>query len=280
MPTQVFRVVLPVDDLERADAFWAEMLGLDIDPSVPARHYIRTGGAILTLVDTQAHAQGHGHEPAPFQPNPDWTYFRVPDLDATWERAQALACPDPPAEEGVGIAKRVWGDRSFYSYDPAGNPICFIDDPGSDTTPEKSRYMGSPIPSLSNVVLPTTSIGRAEAFFEEMLGIEADTTVPNRHFFYTERCQVSLVNPAEHATAHGTEARPFRPNPEIVYFAVSDLDASWERSQKLRMKPMADDPDVGVGIQTQPWGERSFYGLDPSGNPISFVDDQTLYLGR
>ena len=40
------------------------------------------------------------------------------------------------------------------------------------------------------------------------------------------------------------------------------------------------DPDNGTGIAQRPWGERSFYGLDPSGNPVCFVDDTTLYRGR
>ncbi len=280
MATELFRAVLPVHDLERADAFWSKLLDLKVDPSVPLRHYIRTGGAILTLVDTAGHARVHGHESPPFRANPDWIYFRVPDLDATWARAQELGCPPAKSGEGEGIAVRDWGDRSFYTYDPFGNPVCMIDDAGSDTTPEKTRYMGSPIASLANLVLPTTSMGRAEGFYEELLGVEADSFVPNRHFFYLDACQLSLVNPAEHARAHGLPEGPFRPNPEIVYFAVSDLDASWERAQKLGMRPLVGDPDVGDGIQTHPWGERSFYGLDPSGNPISFVDDQTLYRGR
>lgn len=279
MATELFRVVVPVDDMDRADAFWSEILELSIDPSVPNRHYIRTGGAILTLVDTAEHARSHGHS-AEFQPNPDWIYFRMPDLDATWQRARALGCPPAKTGEGEGIAVREWGDRSFYTYDPFGNPICFIDDAGSDVTPEKAPYTGAKIAALRNVAVPTTSMGRAEAFYEELLGVEADSFVPNRHFFYLDACQLSLVNPAEHARAHGLPEPPFRPNPEILYFAVSDLGAAYERAQKLRMRPLADDPDVGTGIQTHPWGERSFYGLDPSGNPISFVDDQTLYRGR
>jgi hypothetical protein len=28
-----------------------------------------------------------------------------------------------------------------------------------------------------------------------------------------------------------------------------------------------------------PWGERLFYAKDPSGNPICFVDEGTLFTG-
>ena len=275
---RLFRAVLPVDDLSAADAFWARLLELEVDTTLPSRHYVPTGGAVTVLVDTAAHARGHGQEPPPFAPNPDAFYFRVPDLDATWARAQELGCPAPGEPEGAGIAKRVWGDRSFYTRDPAGNPICFVDDVHSDTTPDRVRYTGCERPSLRSVVLPTSSMGRSEGFFEELLGVEADTSIPNRHFFLLDDCQLSLVDPREHAKSHELEATPFRANPETVYIAVDDLDAAWERAQKIGMQALHDD-DVQQGIHTYPWGERSFYGLDPCGNPISLVDEANLYLG-
>lgn len=33
-------------------------------------------------------------------------------------------------------------------------------------------------------------------------------------------------------------------------------------------------------IQTQPWGERSFYCADPFGNKLCFVDEKTVFTGR
>jgi glyoxalase/bleomycin resistance protein/dioxygenase superfamily protein len=42
--------------------------------------------------------------------------------------------------------------------------------------------------------------------------------------------------------------------------------------------------DAGAGdvseIELHPWGERSFYCLDPDGNRLCFVDAATLFLGR
>ena len=37
---------------------------------------------------------------------------------------------------------------------------------------------------------------------------------------------------------------------------------------------------ITSAIETRPWGERSFYCLDPDGNQLCFVDDSTLFLGR
>jgi predicted enzyme related to lactoylglutathione lyase len=271
MAVELFRVILPVDDMGRADAFWSRMLDLTVDPVVSTRHYLHTAGAILALVDPREHGRRH-------RPMPDWTYFRVPDLDATFARAQELGCPTSGVGEADEIRVREWGDLSFYTYDPFGNPVCFVDDARSESPPEVQRYAGKPIANLCKVILPTTSMGRAGAFFEELLELSADTFVPNRHFFRCDGCELALVNPHEHAIAHDLPQREFRPNPELVYFAVADLEAACERARKLGMRPLADD-DVGEGIRTRPWGERSFYGQDPSGNPICFVARETKFTG-
>jgi uncharacterized glyoxalase superfamily protein PhnB len=34
-----------------------------------------------------------------------------------------------------------------------------------------------------------------------------------------------------------------------------------------------------TAIDSMPWGERLFYARDPFGNPICFVDEETLFLG-
>ena len=161
MAANLFRVILPVEDLERADTFWDRILGLPIDQGVPSRHYIQTGGAILVLVDPSEHGGRH-------TPNPEWLYVRVPDLDATWAAARELGRPDLPTEEGYGLQKRVWGDLSFYTQDPDGNPLCFIDDARSDAEPHAAPYAGETIPNLCKVILPTTNMGRSDAFFEEL----------------------------------------------------------------------------------------------------------------
>lgn len=275
MTADLFRVVLPVDDLERADAFWTTLLDVPVDRSVPGRHYLRTHGALVALVDTAAHARAHGAPPSPFRPQPEWLYFRLPDLDAAWERARAL---DAPAveEEGRGIRERVWGDRSFYTRDPAGNPVCLVDDAHRRLEGAAAKYCGKPGANLFKVILPTRSMGRSDAFFEELLELPVDDGVWNRHFFYTDSCMLAVVHSEDHDRAHGVPARTFRPNPDHVYFAVADLEAAHERARKLGMQPAEGEDGA---IRTRPWGERSFYGLDPAGNPLCFVDDTTLYLG-
>lgn len=63
------------------------------------------------------------------------------------------------------------------------------------------------------------------------------------------------------------------PNPQNVYFSVEDLDDAYKRAQEAGCREL-------TAIEVQPWGERSFYASDPFGNPICFVDSQTLFTGR
>lgn len=101
-PPRLFRVILPVPDIEAAAAFYGAWLGMPGRRVSPGRHYFDCGGTILACFDPRA--DGDAFDAGP---NPDHVYFAVDDLEAT--RA------------------RPWGERSFYARDPFDNPICFVD---------------------------------------------------------------------------------------------------------------------------------------------------------
>jgi catechol 2,3-dioxygenase-like lactoylglutathione lyase family enzyme len=272
MPPQVphlYRTILPADDLAAADRFWSHVLELQVDVVVPTRHYLHTGGAILALVDPREHGRKH-------RPNPDITYLRVPDAERAWARAQEVGARPSPKDGEPGVHERVWGDLSCYLRDPAGNPVCLIDDARS----RPSLHPDAAVPSLDVVILPVWDLRDADRFWGSLLGVEVDTEVDNRHFIHPRGASLCLVNPADHERFHQGEVQgPFEPNPELVYFSVDDLEAAYARAGELGMRPL-DQDDVGTDIQQRPWGERSFYGADPFENPFCFVDSETLFLGR
>jgi catechol 2,3-dioxygenase-like lactoylglutathione lyase family enzyme len=125
MADKLFRIILQVDDLDKAADFYAKLLA-DPGRRIPraSRHYIDCGPVILALVDVTA-----GGEQA--KPLPDYVYFAVGDLDQVYSRAVELGCLSNEDVHGASageIVVRPWGERSFYVADPWGNGLCFVDD--------------------------------------------------------------------------------------------------------------------------------------------------------
>jgi predicted enzyme related to lactoylglutathione lyase len=121
----LFRLILQVDDLDKASEFYGKLLD-DPGRRIPraSRHYIDCGPVILALVDVAA----GGQMPKPI---PDQIYFAVPDLENVYLRASDLGClssEDVHGDSAGDIVVRPWGERSFYVHDPWGNGLCFVDE--------------------------------------------------------------------------------------------------------------------------------------------------------
>jgi catechol 2,3-dioxygenase-like lactoylglutathione lyase family enzyme len=123
---RLYRVVIPVGDLAATVPFYAALLGQPGFPVSSGRHYFPCEGVILALYDPRA----DGDERTP-RANFDHIYFAVDDLEGTYRRAQQLGGLSTQTGDGrlpMGeIARRPWGERSFYMSDPFGNPLCFVD---------------------------------------------------------------------------------------------------------------------------------------------------------
>ncbi len=117
MPPKLYRVILPVSDIERAVEFYGHVLGFEGERVSNGRHYFDCRGTILACVDSAG-------ENLEFRPNLDHVYLAVDDIDAVFERANEAACSWLEDE----ISTRPWDERSFYAKDPSGNPICFVDE--------------------------------------------------------------------------------------------------------------------------------------------------------
>jgi len=122
----LFRVILPVTDIERAAALYAAVLDPPGTRVSPGRHYFDCDGTILACFDP--HADGDGYAATP---NPEPLYFAVADLRAAYDACRyagaAFASGSPPGVGPLGeIARRPWGEESFYASDPFGNPLCFV----------------------------------------------------------------------------------------------------------------------------------------------------------
>jgi catechol 2,3-dioxygenase-like lactoylglutathione lyase family enzyme len=124
---RLFRVIVPVDDLDMAVRFYSALLATEGMRVSAGRHYFMCGGVIVAIYDPRA--DGDARTP---RPNFDHLYFAVADLEAAYQRAQQIGGLSTETGDGglaMGeIARRPWGERSFYLHDPFGNPLCFVDE--------------------------------------------------------------------------------------------------------------------------------------------------------
>lgn len=124
---RLYRVILPVADIERAARFYTELLGVDGLRVSRGRHDFDCGGVTLALYDP-----GADGDRTEARANMEHVYFAVPDLEVVYERAERLGGLSHEMGDGrlpMGrIAWRPWGERSFYMHDPFGNPLCFVDE--------------------------------------------------------------------------------------------------------------------------------------------------------
>ena len=123
---KLYRVILPVGDIEQAARFYEEVFGTPGRRGSPGRHYFDCEGTILACFDPRADGDGYAAKP-----NPEPLYFAVSDLRATYAACRSagavFAAGSPPGVGPLGqIARRPWGEESFYASDPFGNPVCFV----------------------------------------------------------------------------------------------------------------------------------------------------------
>jgi catechol 2,3-dioxygenase-like lactoylglutathione lyase family enzyme len=118
-PPRLFRLILPVSDLEKAAGFYSRLLGLEGRSVGGGRLYFDCGPVILALFETG--------KPS----DPEQLFFAVADLEEVHARARDLGCLSEEKVHGASAAEiltRPWGERSFYAADPFGNRLCFVDE--------------------------------------------------------------------------------------------------------------------------------------------------------
>jgi predicted enzyme related to lactoylglutathione lyase len=121
MAARLFRVIVPVADIERAASFYGALLAAPGWRVSSGRHYFDCGGTLLACYDARA----DGDAPSvPIRPNPGHLYFAVSDLEDAFDRTLEAGCRQMDA----AIEIRPWGERSFYLVDPFGNQLCFVDE--------------------------------------------------------------------------------------------------------------------------------------------------------
>ncbi|MBP7336363.1 VOC family protein [Niveispirillum sp.] len=117
------------------------------------------------------------------------------------------------------------------------------------------------------IILPVTAIEQAAGFYSALLAQPGKRVSAGWHYFDLGQMVLACHEPAAEGDA---ATAPSLSQP--VHFAVHDLEGFHSRAQ-------AAGAVTASGIETRPWGERSFYCRDPFGNPLCFVEAGTEFTG-
>src|SRR6476659_1820135 len=110
-------------------------------------------------------------------------------------------------------------------------------------------------PRVFRIAIPASQIDRSRAFYEQVLGIAVDATVPSRLYFHCGDVILALID----WTVEGRT--DLQPTPDNSYLATHELDAVFDRATAAGAR-------IASPIEQRAWGERSFYCLDPDGNHL------------
>jgi catechol 2,3-dioxygenase-like lactoylglutathione lyase family enzyme len=116
----ILETCIYVDDLDRAEAFYRDILGLRLISRQEGRHvFFRCGDAMLLLFDPRGSSQEGSDVPAHGAHGPSHIAFSVSEREIGDWRTRL-------EQHGIEIEKQVdWpqGGTSVYFRDPAGNSL-------------------------------------------------------------------------------------------------------------------------------------------------------------
>jgi predicted enzyme related to lactoylglutathione lyase len=129
----------------------------------------------------------------------------------------------------------------------------------------------SDTPKLFRVTLEVADLERATQLYAALFGLEGQRYPGARHYFDCGGVIVAVLD-----VSRG--GMPPTPGPKSLYFAVDDVNAVHVRAAKLGvLAPYQVHGEPASAVITRPWGERSFYVVDPWGNDLCFCENGTLY---
>ena len=123
---------------------------------------------------------------------------------------------------------------------------------------------------LYRVILPVTDIDSAERFYSSVFGTRGKRVSPGRHYFECGGTILACYDPG--ADGDALEDGWSHHQNQYLYFSVADLES-------VQKRVLDAGGEIAAEIDSMPWGERLFYAKDPFGNPISFVDESTVFTG-
>ena len=113
---KLFRVILPVKDIDKAAKFYSSIFGVPGKRVSQGRHYFNMGGVILACFDPKA--DGDDYE---LGANPDHIYISIDDIEGLHDKVNSAGC-----KYISEIMDVPWGEKLFYFNDPFHNKIGIV----------------------------------------------------------------------------------------------------------------------------------------------------------
>jgi predicted enzyme related to lactoylglutathione lyase len=130
----------------------------------------------------------------------------------------------------------------------------------------------SDVPQFFRLNVEVGNLDEAIKFYSKLLNIQGRKQPGSRVYYEAGPVTLQVVDVSSAGKPH--------PAAKALYFTVQDLEAAFERAKALGCLSRESVHDApGGGIVVRPWGERSFYALDPWENPLCFVEEGTVYTG-
>jgi catechol 2,3-dioxygenase-like lactoylglutathione lyase family enzyme len=127
-------------------------------------------------------------------------------------------------------------------------------------------------PKLFRVTLEVADLERATQLYAALFGLDGQRHPGGRHYFDCGGVIVAVLDVSRGGMSP-------TPGPKSLYFAVDDVDSVHQRADQLGvLAPYQVHGEPAGDVITRPWGERSFYVVDPWGNDLCFCENGTLYM--
>lgn len=119
---KLYRIIFPVNDIEKAASFYTDILGKQGQRVSPGRHYFDLDGTILACYDPIADGDEIQNQ---------WVFHENQYIYIATDNLETVHQKFIESSEIKYVDKQIntmpWGERLFYANDPFGNPICFVD---------------------------------------------------------------------------------------------------------------------------------------------------------
>jgi predicted enzyme related to lactoylglutathione lyase len=136
----------------------------------------------------------------------------------------------------------------------------------------KGKTAPGDVPQFFRLNIEVGDLKSAISFYTTLLGVEGRKQAGSRCYFECGPVTLQVLDVSSVGQPH--------PAAKALYFTVNGLEAAYERAKSLHCLSREEVHDApGGGIVVRPWGERSFYAVDPWKNPLCFVEAGTVYAG-